>query len=124
MLLYQVSASAIHEKNIKSSYKNNKFKILSDGSYSVSDIQDCFEYISKKNETLTDKPPIKTYVNKIENRITLKIKTRNYLKLLMPETIKLNGNTKNKKTKDENGKNVPHLKITEIVHRNILSDDY
>ena len=42
----------------------------------------------------------------------------------MPETIKLNGNTKNKKTKDENGKNVPHLKITEIVHRNILSDNY
>ena len=112
------------KKNIKSSYKNNKFKILSDGSYSVSDIQDCFEYISKKNETLTDKPLIKTYVNKIENRITLKIKTRNYLKLLMPETIKLNGNTKNKKTKDENGKNVPHLKITEIVHRNILSDNY
>ena len=42
-------------KNIKSSYKNNKFKIsaptwndkfeLSDGSYSVSDIQDYFEYI-------------------------------------------------------------------------------
>ena len=42
----------------KKSYKNNKFKIsappwneefeLSDGSYSVSDIQDYFEYISKK----------------------------------------------------------------------------
>ena len=43
-------------KNIKSSYHNNKFKIsastwnnlfeLPDGSYSVSDIQDYFEYIS------------------------------------------------------------------------------
>ena len=42
-------------KNIKSSYNNNKFKIsaptwneeftLPDGSYSVSDIQDYFEYI-------------------------------------------------------------------------------
>ena len=42
-------------KNIKSSYNNNKFKIptptwndefeLTDGSYSVSDIQDYFEYI-------------------------------------------------------------------------------
>ena len=42
-------------KNIKKPYKNNKFKIpaltwneefeLPDGSYSVSDIQDCFEYI-------------------------------------------------------------------------------
>ena len=44
-------------KNIKSSYNNNKFKIststwndefeLPDGSYSVSDIQDYFEYILK-----------------------------------------------------------------------------
>ena len=46
-------------RNIKSSYKNNKFKIsaptwndefeLPDGSYSVSDIQDYFEYILKKS---------------------------------------------------------------------------
>ena len=45
-------------KNIKKSYKNNKFKIsaptwneefeLPTGSYSVSDIQDYFEYILKK----------------------------------------------------------------------------
>ena len=45
-------------KNIKSSYNNNKFKIsaptwndkfeLPDGSYSLSDIQDYFEYILKK----------------------------------------------------------------------------
>ena len=44
-------------KNIKRSYNNNKFKIsaptwndkfeLPDGSYSVSDIQDCFKYILK-----------------------------------------------------------------------------
>ena len=42
-------------KNIKSSYNNNKFEIsaptwndefeLPDGSYSVSDIQDCFDHI-------------------------------------------------------------------------------
>ena len=46
-------------KNIKKPYKNNKFEIsaktwneefeLSDGSYSVSDIQNYFEYILKKN---------------------------------------------------------------------------
>ena len=46
-------------KNMKSSYNNNKFKIsaptwndefeLPDGSYSVSDIQDYFEYILKKH---------------------------------------------------------------------------
>ena len=44
----------------KESYKNNKFNIpsptwsktfdLSVGSYSVSDIQDCFDYIIKKHE--------------------------------------------------------------------------
>ena len=38
---------------------------LPDGSYSVSDIQDYFEYIIKKHETLTDKPPDQIYVNKI-----------------------------------------------------------
>ena len=47
-------------KNIKTSYKNNKLKIsaptwnnkfeLPDGSYSVSDIQDYFEYIFKNME--------------------------------------------------------------------------
>ena len=49
-------------KNIKSSYNNNIFKIsapmwndefeLPDGSYSVSDIQDYFEYILKNMEKI------------------------------------------------------------------------
>ena len=53
-------------KNIKSSYNNNKFKIsaptwndkfeLPDGSYSVSDIQDYFEYIFKKHGENVDNP--------------------------------------------------------------------
>ena len=55
------------------------------------------------------------YVNKLEKRITFKIKTRYYLKLLMRETIKLLGSTKSKITKDENGENVPHLGITEVI---------
>ena len=41
--------------------------------------------------------------------ITFKIKAGYYLKLLMSETMKLLGNTKSKITKDQNGKNVPHL---------------
>ena len=70
-------------KNIKSSYNNNKFKIsaptwndkfeLSDGLYSVSDIQDYFEYILKKHGENTDKPSMETYVNKIEKSVTFKI---------------------------------------------------
>ena len=38
-----------------------------------------------------------------------------YLQLLTPEMMKLLGNTKSKITKDENGENVPHLDITEVV---------
>ena len=36
---------------------NDEFK-LPDGSYSVSDIQDCIEYIINKHEILTTIPPI------------------------------------------------------------------
>ena len=67
------------EKNMKLSYKNNKFEIsaptwneefdLPHGSYSVSDIQDYFEYIIKNYETVTDNPSIMKYENKIENRV-------------------------------------------------------
>ena len=71
-------------KNIEKSYKNNKFKIsaqtwnekfeLPDGSYSVLDIQDYFEYILKKHEKVTENPSIRIYIDKIENRIISKIK--------------------------------------------------
>ena len=50
-------------KKIKSSYKNKKYTIsvptcngkfeLTDGSCSISDIQDYFEYVIKKHETFT-----------------------------------------------------------------------
>ena len=61
-----------------------------------------------------------------DNRITFKIKTRYYLKFLTPETTKLLGSTKKKITKNKNGENVPHLKITEVVlvHCNIVNNDY
>ena len=120
-------------KNIKKSYKNNKFKIsaptwneefeLPDGSYSVSDIQYYFEYILKNHETFTDNPSIRIYINKIENRITFKTKTGCYLEILNPETMKLLGSTKNKITKDDNGGNVSSLEITEIllIHWNIVN---
>ena len=105
--------------NIKSSHNDNKFKIstptwndkfnLPDGSYSVSDIQDYFEYILKKNGENTDNSSMKIYVKNIENRITFKIKTGYNLELLTRGTMKLLGNIKNKITKDKNGENVPHL---------------
>ena len=62
-------------KNIRSKYKNNKFKIsaptwndtfdLPDGSYSIADIQDCFEFIIKKHEALTENPPVQIYGHKL-----------------------------------------------------------
>ena len=104
-------------KNIKSLYNNNKFKMsaptwsdefeLPDGSYSISDIQDYFEYILKKHSEYVDNPSIKIYINKTENRITFKIKNRYYIELLTLETMKLLGNT------DKNGENVSYLEIVE-----------
>ena len=123
-------------KNIKSSYKNNKFKIsarrwsdefeLPDRSYSISDIQVYFEHILKTHGENVDNPSVKIYVNKIETRVTFKIKNGYYLDLLTPETMKLLGSTKCKTTKDKNGQNVPHLGIAELVliHCNIVNNNY
>ena len=123
-------------KNIRSSYNNNKFKIsaptwneefeLPDGSYSISDIEDYFEYMLKKHSESVDNPPIRIYVNRIENRITLKIKSGYYLEHLTPETMKLLGSAGNKITKDKNGENVPCLEVVELVlvHCNLVNNDY
>ena len=64
------------------------------------------------------------YVNKIENTITFKIKTGYYLELLTSGTINLLGSTKI--AKNENGENVPHLEINEVVlvHCNIVKNNY
>ena len=85
--------SILHGKNVKSDYKNHKFKItaptwsenfdISDGSYAVTDIQDYFEFIIKKHETITDEgSPIKIYAKKKKSRIVLKIKTGLQIKLM------------------------------------------
>ena len=123
-------------KKIRTSYNNNKFKIsaptcndkleLPDRSYSVSDIQDYFEYILKKHGENIDNPSLKIYLNKIENRITFRIRNGYSLGLLRPETMKSLGSTENKITKDKNGENVPHLEITKgvLVHCNIVNNDY
>ena len=71
-------------KNIKTEYNKNKVKIsaptwnetfdLPDGFYSIADIQDYFEFIMKKHETLSENPSIQIYANKIKNRIIFKMK--------------------------------------------------
>ena len=56
--------------------------------------------------------------------MTFKIKTGYHL--LTPETMDLLGSTKSKITKNKNGKNVPHLEITEVVliHCNVVNNSY
>ena len=99
-------------KNIKSEYNNNKFKIsaptwnytfdLLDGSYSISNIQDYFEFIIKKHKTLTKNSPVQIYRNKIKHKIVLKIKTNFKLELLTPGTMRLLGSTKKDVDKRKN----------------------
>ena len=106
-------------KNIKSECSNNKFKIsapnwndtfdLPDGSYSIADIQDYFEFIIEKHETLPENLPVEVYPNKIKNRIVFKIKISYKLELLTPETWRLLETTKKDVDKDKNGENVPKL---------------
>ena len=92
----------------------------------MSDIQDYFEYILEKHGEDIDEPSVQIYVNKIENKITFKIKKGYNLELLTSETMKLLGSTENKITKNKNGENVPHLEITEVllVHCDIVNNDY
>ena len=101
-------------KNITSEYNNNKFKIsgptqnetfdLSDGFYSIDDIQEYFEFIIKNYKTLTEDSAVEIYLNRIKNIIVFKIKTGYNLELL---TIRLNemkllGSTKNVDDQDKN----------------------
>ena len=80
MSLYQILAFTINGK-IKKQHKNNKFKIsaptwneeleLHDGSLSISDIKDYFEYILKKHRKKTVNLTNKNIHNE-GNRITFK----------------------------------------------------
>ena len=68
-----------------------------------------FDHIIKKHWEKTDDSPTRS-VNKVETRITFRIKTEYYLDALMPEVIKLPGSTKSKTIKYKNDKNVSEKK--------------
>ena len=123
-------------KNIKSEYNNNKFKIfaptwiykfnLPNGSYSVSDIQDYFEYTIKKHGPIADNPPVQIYVHKIKNRVVFKTKTGYKLELLSEETMQLLGSSKKGIDKNKDGELVPRLETVEVVlvHCNLVNNCY
>ena len=112
-------------KNVKSDYNNNKFKIsapmwndtfdVPDGSYSIDALQNYFEYIIKKHETITDVSPVLIYVNEINNRIVFKIKSGYKLELLSKETMKLLGSSTDTIDGDKNSELAPKLESVDLV---------
>ena len=123
-------------KNVKYRYNNNKFKIsaptwndtfdVPDGSYSIATVQNYFEYIIKKHETVTDTYPVIIYVNETNNRIVFKIKTGYKLELLSKETMKLLGSSKSVIDSDKNSELVLKLESVDLVlmHCNLVNNDY
>ena len=120
-------------KNVKSDYNNNKFKISAptrndafDGSYSIAALQNYFEYFIKKHETIADISPVLIYVNEINNRIFLKIKSGYKLELLLKETMRLLGSSTNTIDGDKNSKLVPKLESVDLVsvHSNLVNNSY
>ena len=99
---------------------------MPDGSYSVDDIEDYFEFIVKKHENLTENPHVQIYPNKIKNRIVFNIKTGCKLELLSPDTMKLLGSTKKEVDQDKKGEDVPKLESVEVflVPCNLVNDKY
>ena len=104
---------------------NDEFN-LPNGPYSVSVIQDYFEYIIKKHETIADNPPAQIYVNRIKDRIVFKIKTGYKLELLTEETMQLLGSLKKVMDKNKNGKLAARLGTVEVVsvHINLVNNNY
>ena len=99
---------------------------MPDGSYCVSDIQDYFDYIIKKHETIADNPLVQIYVDKIKNKIVFKIKTGYKLELLSEETMHLLGGSRRDIGKNKDGENVPKLESIEVVlvYCNLVNNNY
>ena len=123
-------------KNVKSDYNNNKFKIsastwndlfdVPNDSYSIADLQNYFEYIIKKHETITDVSPVLIYVNEINNRIVFEIKSGYKLEILLKETMKLLASMSNSIDKDKNSELVPKLDSVDLVlvHYNVVNNSH
>ena len=123
-------------KNVKSDYNNNKFKIsaptwndtfdVPDGSYSIAALENYFEYIIKKHETIAGVSPVLIYVNEINNKIVFKIKSGYKLELLSKETMKLLGCSTDTIDGDKNSELIPKLESVDLVslHCNLVNNSY
>ena len=122
-------------RNVTKKLNNGKFKIMTpswneefelpEGSYTVADINDYFQFIVEKH-TKDHKDDIKIYVNKTANRVTFKLKTGVILELMTPETQRFLGSSTNAITSEINGDLAPQMKSTDVVlvHCNLVNDDY
>ena len=90
--------------------------------YSIDHIQDYFEFIIKKQETLIENPPVQMHPNKIKNRIVFKTKVGYKLELLTPETMRLLGSAK--KVVDTNKNSENESVEAFLVHCNLVKNDY
>ena len=99
---------------------------MPDGSYSIAALQNYFEYIIKKHETIADVSPVLIYVNKINNRIVFKITSGYKLELLSKETMRLLGSSADTTDGDKNSELVPKLESVDLVlvHCNLVNNSY
>ena len=113
------------ENGISAPTWNDTFDLL-DGSSSVLEIQDYFEYIMKKHKTIADNLHVQIYVNKIKNRIIFKINTGYKLELFSPKTMRLLESSKKDIDQDKDGEIVPKLESAEVVlvHCNLVNNNY
>ena len=99
---------------------------MPDGSYSIAALQNYFEYIIKKHETIAEVSPVLIYVNEINNRIVFKIKSGYKLELLSKETMRLLGSSSDTIGDDKNSELVPKLESVDLVlvHFNVVNNNY
>ena len=97
-----------------------------DGSYSIAALQNYFEYIIKKHETIADVSPVLIYVNEINSRIVFKTKSGYKLELLSKETMRLLGSSADTIDGDENSELDPKFESVNLVlvHCNLVNNSY
>ena len=88
---------------------------MPDVPYSIADIQNYFEFLIKKHETLAGNPSVQIYPNEIKNRIVFKVKTGYELELSSSKTMKLLGSSKNDVNQDNDGEDIPKLESVKVV---------
>ena len=132
-LFYQILVNTIHEKikenhttliNLKNKLKHGMINLNGLTDHILYQIfKNILSISQKKLRKKIDNPSIRMYIDKTENRITLKVKTEYHLELLTPETTKSLGKTENNITKDNNGEDLPHLEVL-LVYCNIVNKNY